>query len=209
MDHYHNVASTAWEGVMRNRSVVIAAAALLAAASAAAQQAPAAAPAPAPPPIDTGRLTAQQLGLSVFPAADQTPDQQRTDERACYDWATQNVGYRITANTAGQIQQAAQAAGNEAAVGTAEATRGAGVAGAARGAMAGAAVGAIAGGDAGEGAAIGAISGVMQGRRARRQASQAAGQQAATAVQQEGAQAIANFKRAMGACLEGKNYTVR
>ena len=147
---------------MRNTiPVALSVAALLAAVTAAAQQ-QAPPGAPSPPPIDTGRLTAQQLGLSVFPAADQAPEQQRADERFCYDWATQNVGYRITANTAGQIQAAAQAAGDEAAVGTAEATRGAGAAGAARGAMAGAAVGAITGGDAGEGAAIGAISGVIK-----------------------------------------------
>ena len=43
----------------------------------------------------------------------------------------------------------------------------------------------------------------------RNRASQQQGQAAANQVAQEGQQAIANFKKAMSACLEGKNYTVR
>jgi hypothetical protein len=161
-------------------------------------------PAPPPPP-DTTRMTARELGLSVYPSQNQTPQQLATDEAACYDWAAQQVGYRVKP---GNANAQAQAAGQAAAQQTAQATQGAAVAGAARGAVAGVAIGAIAG-DAGTGAAIGAAAGAMAGRRARQQASQQAGQQAAAATTQQANDQVAAFKRAMSTCLTGRGYTVQ
>ena len=45
--------------------------------------------APAAPP----QLSANPANLAIFPARGQTPDQQRADEAASYDWATQQTGW--------------------------------------------------------------------------------------------------------------------
>src|SRR5947208_359560 len=85
----------------------------------------AAAPAPA--------TLSAQLGLVVFPAKEQTKEQQATDEKACYDWSKEQTGIdpaKVTVNT-----DSAAAAGQAAAD---TATQGAGAKGAARGAAGGA-----------------------------------------------------------------------
>ena len=64
--------------------------ALLAAVPAFAQVA---APKTAPPP----NLTFAQIGLFVYPAKGQTPDQQKKDEDACYEWAEANTGLTMVA----------------------------------------------------------------------------------------------------------------
>ena len=97
------------------------------------------------------QLSANPANLAIFPARGQTPDQQRADEAASYDWATQQTGwdpYQAKTVLDQQSQAATSAAG---------AARGGAVKGAAGGALVGVAVGAIAG-DAGKGAAIGATS---------------------------------------------------
>ena len=102
---------------------------------------------------------AKQLGLIVFPANNQTPDQQLLDEQQCYGWAKENTGIdpaTLKANT-DSAAKASQAKMDSA-------SRGAAVGGAARGAAGGAAIGAIAG-DAGTGAAIGAATGAIARRR--------------------------------------------
>jgi hypothetical protein len=91
--------------------------------------------------------------------------------------------------------------------------------GAVRGAAAGAVVGEIADDDAGKGAAYGAAAGVVAGgarnREAKRQQeaqANAANQQAQAQADQhnaEVAQQLANFKKGMSACLEGKGYVVK
>jgi len=179
----------------------LAVAALTLAAGTLVPQQPAAAPAAAAAP-DTSRMTAQQLGLSVYPAQGQSPQQFATDQAQCYDWSAEQVGYRITP---GSVNANAQAAGQAAAAQAEQATQGAAVVGAAGGAAKGAMVAAVFGGDAGTGAAIGATAGAVAGRRARRRATENAGQQAAsqTASQQVGA-----FKQAMHTCLQGRHYTV-
>jgi hypothetical protein len=75
------------------------------------------------------------------------------------------------------------------------------VGGRARGAAAGAAGAAITGNDAGKGAAAGAVGGAAAQRGARRQDRRQA------AAQQQ--QASADSNRAMGACMQGKGYTVQ
>jgi hypothetical protein len=155
-----------------------------------------AAPKTEPPP----KLTFAQIGLFIYPAKDQPPEQQKKDEDACYDWAEANTGLTLVA---GKVD--AQAAGKAAAKGTGE---GRVVGGAAAGAATGLAIGAIAG-DAGKGAAIGAVAGSVGGVRSRIKAQQEAGQKGAQQAIQANQQAVETFKKAAGACLEARGYSVR
>lgn len=150
----------------------------------------------APPP------TLAQIGMYIYPAKDQSPEQQKADEAACTQWAESQTGLTLQS---GNVDTAA--AGEAAEQQAADATQGAAVAGAARGAVVGLAVGAIAGG-AGEGAAIGAIGGALAGRRAKRHAEAQAGQQGAAQAQAQADQNMTTFKNAAGACLTGRGYTV-
>ena len=152
---------------------------------------------PATPPP-----TLAELGMIIYPAEGQTPEQQALDEEACSTWAETQTGIRMTAGTPDT-----EAAGEAAAAQASQATQGAAVGGAARGAVAGVAIGAIAGA-AGQGAAIGAAAGAMGGLRARRQAvgsAQAQGEQQAVQQNQE---MIDRFTGAVGVCLSGRGYTV-
>jgi hypothetical protein len=155
--------------------------------------------APAPPP----KPTLAQMGLFVYPAKGQAPDQQKADEAACYTWAETNTGLVPSAGTV-DTEAAAAAAKQQAA----EKTQGAAVAGAAKGALAGVAIGAIAG-DAGQGAAIGAVAGAMGGRRKKKAVEAQAAQAGAQQAVQSNQQAIDTFKKAAAACLEGRGYTVK
>ena len=122
----------------------------------------------------------------VYPAKGQTPEKQKSDEKACYTWAVQQTGFD-------PAKAPPPAAAPTTATGT---TPGAGVRGAARGAVVGGIVG-----DAGAGAAAGAVAARGQSRR-----------QNASTQQQQGAanqQQQAAFAKARGACLEGKGYTVK
>jgi hypothetical protein len=130
----------------------------------------------------------------VYPAKGQTPEQQKSDESACYSWAVQQSGF----DPAKPPPAAAAPKPATTATGT---TPGAGVRGAARGAV----VGEIVSDDAGAGAAVGAVAARGQSRRQNAAASQqaAAQQQGATQQQQDA------FAKARGACLEGRGYTVK
>jgi hypothetical protein len=147
--------------------------------------------------------SASELGLFVYPAKEQTKEQQTKDEQECYAWANEQSTIDPSAPTANS-DSAAKAAQAK----TDSATAGAAVGGAARGAAGGAVIGAIAG-DAGEGAAIGAVAGAVGGRRARKQASRQAGEQAKQQTEAASAQKTETFKKAMSACLEGRGYTVK
>lgn len=130
----------------------------------------------------------------VYPAKGQSPEQQKSDEAACYSWAVQQTMFD-PANPPAQ-QQAAKPPTT--ASGT---TPGAGVRGAARGAV----VGEIVGDDSGAGAAAGATAARAQSRRQNKASAEQAKQQ-----QQSGSQEQqASFARARGACLEGRGYTVK
>jgi Glycine-zipper domain len=164
------------------------------------------APAAAAPSAAPASLSSS-LGVIVFPAKNQTPAQQSSDEGACYTWAKTNTGIDPMAP--------AQAAPVQPTQDPATAGQGARVKGAARGAAAGAAIGAIAG-DTGKGAAIGATTGVMAGgakkRGAEAQAAQSASQAQAAAAQQTQAaadQQKATFNKGFAACMEGKGYTAK
>jgi len=150
---------------------------------------------PTPPP------SFSQLGMIVYPAEGQSPQQQAKDEAACWDWAEAQTGMRIVIGSV-DTEAAAEQAGDAAA----QATQGAAVSGAARGAIAGVAIGAIAG-DAGKGAAIGAAAGGMSGMRRRRGAVAQAEEQGAAQAQAANDEAVDQFKKAGSICLQGRGYT--
>ncbi|MDH4045301.1 MAG: hypothetical protein OEY20_05130 [Gemmatimonadota bacterium] len=183
---------------MRSAFRIMAAASILLAANLVAQVATTAAPAPPP-----AKPTFAQLGLIIYPAKQQTPEQQALDEEACYTWAETQTGIHLSAGPV-NTDSAAQAA----AARTSEATQGAAVAGAARGAAGGAIIGAIAG-DAGTGAAIGAVAGAARGRRARKRATAQAGAQGAQQAEAQNQQMVDQFKKAGAVCLEGRGYTAK
>lgn len=155
-----------------------------------------AAPITVPPP----KLTFAQIGMFIYPAKDQSKDQQNKDEDACHDWAETNTGMTLAAGTVD-----AAAAGKAAAQ---DAGQGRVAGGTAIGAATGLAIGAIAG-DAGKGAAIGAVAGAVGGVRGRVRARQAAGETGAQQAVQANQQAVDQFKRAASACLEARGYSVR
>jgi hypothetical protein len=137
---------------------------------------------------------AASLGLHAFPTNQQTPEQQRNDQAACYEWAKQDTSFDPLA--ASQQQQNPQSA-----------PKGVALKSGAQGAGMGAAIGAISG-DAVRGAAAGGIGGVIRGKMAQKSAEQkaAAQQQAKAQAQQSGNE---KFKRAFSACMEGKGYSVK
>lgn len=135
--------------------------------------------------------SAQQF---VYPAKGQSPQQQKSDEAACYQWAVQQTGF----DPAKPPPQQPAAKPPTTATGT---TPGAGVRGAARGAV----VGEIISDDPGAGAAAGAVAARGQSRRQNVAAGQQAQQQQQAATQQQ----QAGFAKARAACLEGRGYSVK
>lgn len=143
-----------------------------------------------------GASVTKKLGMYVFPAKDQSQEQQNKDENDCYKWAMDQSG--VDPINPPKVE-AKQVDTNP---------DGTAVKGAAKGAAVGAAVGAICG-DAGKGAAIGAIGGGLGGIKAKKttDAKQQAG--ADQAAQQQQQAYMDSFKKAYTACLEGKGYTVK
>jgi hypothetical protein len=138
----------------------------------------------------------KSLNLYVFPANEQSKEQQEMDEFQCYKWAVEQSGVdpmNPPEVTAEQVDTSPD---------------GSAVGGAARGAVAGAAIGAIAG-DAGKGAAIGATAGAMRGRRSKVASDAKQQEQATQQATATEAELMNNFKRAYSVCLEGKDYTVK
>jgi len=130
----------------------------------------------------------------IYPAKGQSAQQQQTDEGECHVWAKNQTGVGPAAMAAAPAPPPPSNT-----VGGGERVRGA-----ARGAVGGAAIGAIAG-DTGKGAAAGAVVGTARGGREARQ-KQGAQQQS---VDNQRAQQLDTYNRAIGACLEARGYTVR
>lgn len=132
-------------------------------------------------------VSAQQY---VYPANNQSPEQQKTDEAECYSWAVTQSGYD-PANPPAPVAQSSKSSGPSGAR--------------LRGAATGAIIGEIADGDTGNAALAGAVIGGSRERRERR-----AEQQQAQAQAQSQAQAGQSaFGKARAACLEGRGYTVK
>jgi hypothetical protein len=159
----------------------------------------------------TGQKTlAATMGVYVFPAEGQSPDQQSKHEAECYTWATETTKsdpFELAKRA--QEQQAGAEQQKEA---VQEAGQGAGAKGALAGAAVGALIGEIASDDAGEGAARGAAVGMIGARRRTRRKQQEATQQIeqqTQQVQQLTKEQIEGFKKAFGVCLEAKKYLVK
>lgn len=152
------------------------------------------APPPEPPPPP------QQVYF--YPTAGQSPAQQDRDRYECYNWAVKQTGFdpgrqgltvqeRVTV-----VPAAAPGAGT--------------VAGAATGAIVGAAVSRP--GNAGGGAIVGAVAGGLLGAaadNAREQQAQRIEDQINSRSRYRSDGRIAEYRRAMSACLEGRGYTVK
>jgi hypothetical protein len=147
-----------------------------------------------PAPQAPARPKPADLGLFVYPAKGQDAERQGQDEAECYGWAREQT----------KIDPTAPAAPVEAP----DDPKGGTIKGAAGGAAVGTAIGAIAGGT-GEGAAIGAVAGAAKGRRAQKRAEKQAEQKAEETAKQQTATTRDTFKKAWGACLDGKGYSVK
>lgn len=127
---------------------------------------------------------------AVYPANNQSPEQQKTDEAECQQWAIEQSGYDPAHPPVAAQAQAAPVTGSGSR---------------ARGALRGAAVAEIAGGDAGKGAAVGAAAGGVRQRNQNR----AAAAQANAASDQQIQAAQTAYANARAACLEGRGYSVK
>jgi hypothetical protein len=150
-----------------------------------------------------GAVHAQQslavsLGLSVYPANGQPPDQQNKDETECYQWARQTTGVDPSNPLSGaQTAHVAQAPPPPPA------------GGAARGAIRGALIGNVLDKDASDFAVAGAISGgVRTSRRGAQQQAQAVAR-ADSQNESMAAERIQVFKNAFTACMDGRKYSVK
>ncbi len=145
---------------------------------------------------DLGESVSKKVGVYVFPAKDQTKEQQEKDQSDCYTWAKEQSGVDLLDRR--KVKKEQVPTGPDPSV----------VHSAGKGAVAGTAIGAIAG-DSGKGAAIGAIAGAAKGRRTSK-ANQAAAQENANQKASNTEKGLMdNFKKAYTACLEGKGYTVK
>jgi outer membrane lipoprotein SlyB len=149
---------------------------------------------------------------AIYPANGQSDEQVQKDKSECSTWATQQTGYDPVKVL--QQQQAQQAQQTQQAQTAPPAADGQVARGTVGGAAGGAAIGAIAG-NAGKGAAIGAAVGAVGGgaRRRKQEAAQQQAQQAALqqqAAQQAAAnQKLSDYQRTVGACMEGRGYSVK
>ena len=145
---------------------------------------------PAPPP----------QRVFVYPAHGQSPDQTERDRYECHTWAVQQTGVDPSRADASAyervIVQPSQPPGSNA-VG---------------GAVAGAIIGAIIGGprNAGAGLVLGGATGAVIGSAADANAQQQARmtQQQINESAAEGRARADSYRRAIGACLQGRGYTV-
>jgi hypothetical protein len=157
----------------------------------------------------------------VYPAKNQSAQQQQKDVGECAAWAKETTGVDpvVLASTP-TVAAAPPPAPTPAQPSGASGER---VRGAARGAAAGAVIGEVANNDADEGAAVGAAAGVVaagsrQRREHREHEQQAAQQQQQVSEQQKAAQQeaeakkqeqLATYNRANAACLEGRGYVLK
>jgi|SRR5277367_5290452 len=147
-------------------------------------------PAPPPPP----------QRVFVYPANGQSPEQTDRDRYECHVWAVQQTGVDPSRAGANAYERVIVQPANPPGSGTVA------------GAIGGAIIGSIIGGprNAGAGALIGGATGAIVGT-----AADASAQQQAQMTQQQINQNAAagraradSYRRAIGACLQGRGYTV-
>jgi hypothetical protein len=145
---------------------------------------------PAPPP----------QRVFVYPANGQTPEQTERDRYECHVWAVQQTGVDPSRADASAYERVIVQPANPPGSGTAA------------GAIGGAILGAIIAGprNAGAGLVIGGATGAIVGSAADANA-QAQAQQTQAQINQSAAAGRAradSYRRAIGACLHGRGYTV-
>lgn len=167
----------------------------------------------------SGASPARSIHMFAYPRNNQSAEKQLKDENECFASAKQQTGIDpLAPPPAGKSAEQKQAE-QKAAADEAKTKKGGRARGAARGAASGAAIGAIAG-DAGTGAAVGAVAGTMRGGMQQRKASAEAQKQAAAKtgaeqqkedekLKQEHAAGLETFKRAFGACMDARGYSVK
>jgi hypothetical protein len=165
-------------------------------------EAPPPRPVPPPPPPEK-----PVTDVYAYPQNNQTPDQQERDRYECNSWAVQQSGFDPSGpNVPPHDRYRVVAAGPAPGSGTAV------------GAITGAILGAIIAGprDAGAGLVVGAVGGGIVGTAAEQQQRAAAEAQAQEINDARSAQQMAvidakasNYRRALGACLEGRGYSVK
>jgi hypothetical protein len=143
----------------------------------------------------------------AYPQNNQTPDQQERDRYECNTWAVKQSGFDPSApNVPPHDRYRVVAAGPPPGSGTAV------------GAITGAILGAVIAGprNAGAGLIVGGVAGGLVGTAAEQQQRAAADAQAQQFVDNRSAQEMAvidaraaNYRRAIGACLEGRGYAVK
>ena len=151
-------------------------------------------PPPPPPPQK----------IFVYPANGQSPEQTDRDRYECHQWAVQQTGVDPSRPDAPPYERVVVQSSVPPGAGTAT------------GAIAGGILGAIIGGprNAGAGLVLGAATGAIVGTAAEANANAQAQQQANMTQAQINAQIAAGrahvdaYRRALGACLQGRGYTV-
>ena len=147
------------------------------------------------------RLSTNPAKHVIFPAKNQTPEQQAADELAAYTWATQQTGWDPYKASA-ELEKAGTATLNQS-----DATTGQALTGAAAGALVGVTVGAFTG-DKSEAAGIGAaVGGLTSGMRGRKSRGTAEAQVSASVVNYQ--EQFRLWDKHFVAAMEGKGYTVK
>jgi hypothetical protein len=159
-------------------------------------------PAPPPPPPDK-----PITDVYAYPQNNQTPDQQERDRYECNTWAVQQSGFDPSGpNVPPHDRYRVVAVGPAPGSGTAV------------GAITGGILGALIAGprNAGAGLVVGAVAGGVVGTAAEQQQRAAADAQAQDINNARTAQQMAvidakasSYRRALGACLEGRGYSVK
>jgi hypothetical protein len=173
---------------------------VVAAVLTACETAPPPRPAPPPPPAPMVNTT-----VYAYPTQGQTAEQQDRDHYECYTWATQQTGFDPSSASVPPQMRVRVASGPPPGTNTAI------------GAVSGAAIGAAVSAPwaRGAGALFGALVGGSIGSSvdASNAAVNAQNNQAAYAYNQQQYMALqqraADYRRALGACLEGRGYNVR
>lgn len=153
-------------------------------------------------PEERGKL---DIRIYYYPKAGQTAEQQSRDHYECYNWAVQQTGFDpndidIPAQARVEVVPVPSPGHDTAAMSVAGAIIGALIAGP-RDALEGAAVGAVGG------AVIGAASDASRQETARQLEEAYAARYGTIELDLE--RKAAEFRKAMGACLEGRGYSVR
>jgi len=154
----------------------------------------------APPPRTVVVRTPPPQRVFVYPTNGQTPEQTDRDRYECHVWAVQQTGVDPSRPDASPYERVVVQPSTPPGAGTAA------------GAITGAILGSIIAGprNAGAGLVLGGITGAVVGSAADASA-QAQAQQTQAQINQAAAEGRAradSYRRALGACLQGRGYTV-